>query len=357
MATAVFEGIKITGMACAVPKEVDKVSDYTDLCGEEYVEKFTATTGVVERRYVHDQQTNCDLCYEAAERLIAHKGYNKESFDGIVLVTQTPDYSIPATSHILHKRLGLSKDCMAMDINLGCSGFVYAVNVVASMVKAGGLKRVLLCCGEAHLIVDSDEEEMKEEDKANSLLFGDAGSATIIEAGEDTIHTLLKANGEGYQAILTPGLTARIKINKDHFDYDKVKCTMDGGAVFEFAIAKVPRSFKEFFKAFGGTIDDFDYCIFHQANLFMLEHIRKKIKLPKEKMPISMDRYGNTSSASIPLTIADLCQREECPEQIHFIASGFGVGLSWGVADFTMDRKDILPIIETDEYFRDAYVG
>lgn len=132
---------------------------------------------------------------------------------------------------------------------------------------------------------------------------------------------------------------------------------MDGPAVFEFAISRVPRSFKEFFNAFGGGIDDYDYCVFHQANLFMLEHLRKKIRLPKEKMPVSMDRFGNTSSASIPLTIADVCQREATGDRIRFITCGFGVGLSWGIADFFMDRKDILPVMETDEYFRDAFRG
>lgn len=351
MAIAIFEGVKITGMACAVPTNTDNIYDFSESFGGESVEKFIETTGVRERHFVDEKQTNCDLCYVAAERLIAHKGYEKESFDGIVLVTQTPDYARPATAHILHKRLGLSKDCMAFDINLGCSGFVYGLNIIASMIKANALKRVLFCCGEAHTCLSPTD------DKATSMLFGDAGSAMIVEGGEDTIRTLLKADGEGYQAILTPGVNARVKIDINNFDYDRVKETMDGSAVFEFALTQVPRSFKEYFKTFGGEINDFDYCVFHQANLFMLEHIRKKIKLPPEKMPISMDRYGNTSSVSIPLTIADLCQREPVKEKLHFISSGFGVGLSWGIADFTMDKSDILPIIETDDYFAEAFVG
>lgn len=351
MATAIFEGVKITGMACAVPTHIENVCDFSEVFGKESVEKFIATTGVRERRRVGAKQTNSDLCYAAAERLIAHKGYEKDSFDGIILVTQTPDYLIPATSHILHKRLGFSKDCMAFDINLGCSGFVYGLNIAASMIKAHALRRILLCCGEA------DALQMPKGDKSIDMLFGDAGSAMIVEAGDDMIHTLLKADGEGYQTILTPGVSARVKVDYENFDYHRIRSTMDGGAVFEFAISQVPRSFKEYFKAFGGTIDDFDYCVFHQANLFMLEHIRKKIKLPPEKMPISMDRYGNTSSVTIPLTITDLCQRESVKERIHFITSGFGVGLSWGIADFTMDRKDILPVIETDDYFREAFVG
>lgn len=351
MATACFKNVKITGMACAVPTHKDSIFDFVDSFGKENVEKFIATTGVKERRYVDDNQTNSDLCYVAAEKIIAHKGYDKASFDGLVLVTQTPDYARPATAHVLHKRLGLTKDCMAFDINLGCSGFVYAVNIIASMIQAGALKRVLLCCGEAHTCLSPKDN------KAISMLFGDAGSAIIMETGNDSIHTLLKADGEGYKAILTPGINARVKIDVNNFDFDKVKETMDGSAVFEFAIIQVPRSFKEFFKIFGGSIDDYDYCIFHQANMFMLEHIRKKIKLKPEKMPVSMDRYGNTSSVSIPLTIADCFNKGKCTGKKHVITSGFGVGLSWGIADFYIDAEDILPVIETDDYFKDAYIG
>lgn len=351
MATAIFEGVKITGIACAVPKHKDSIYDFDDSFGKENVEKFISTTGVKERRYVHDKQTNSDLCYEAAEAIIAHKGYDKDSFDGLILVTQTPDYARPATAHVLQHRLGFSKDCMVFDINLGCSGFVYGVNIAASLIKAGALKRILLCCGEAHTCLSPMDN------KATSMLFGDAGSAIVVESENDTIKTLLKADGEGYRAILTPGVNARVKIDVNNLDYDRIKETMDGSAVFEFALIQVPKSFKEFFKFFGGTIDDYDYCVFHQANLFMLEHIRKKIKLAPEKMPISMDRYGNTSSVSIPLTIADLCSRENCKENLKIISSGFGIGLSWGIADFTIDRKDILPIIETDEYFKEAFIG
>lgn len=351
MATAIFNGVKITGMACAVPRNVDRIYEFVESFTEEEVEKFIKTTGVKERRFVKDSQTNSDLCYEAAERIIAHKGYEKDSFDCLILVTQTPDYARPATSHILQYRLGFNTSCMVFDINLGCSGFVYGVNIAASLIKSGTAKRILLCCGEAHTCLSPVDN------KASSMLFGDAGSAIIIEPGNDTIHTLLKADGEGYKAILTPGLNARVKIDINNFDYDMAKETMDGGAVFEFALLEVPRSFKEFFKTFGCTIDDFDYCIFHQANLFMLEHIRKKIKLPAEKMPVSMDRYGNTSSVSIPLTIVDLCEREHINKTIHFITSGFGVGLSWGIADFTLEKHDILPVIETDKFFKDAFIG
>lgn len=346
MATAMFEGVKITGLACAVPKKTNSIADFVDRFD---IDRVINTTGIKARRVVSEQQSASDLCYEAAKKLIEHKEYPKDSFDGIILVTQTPDYCVPATAHILHTRLGLSNECMAWDINLGCSGFVYALYMAASMIQAGALKRILLCCGEAHSRI------WPASDQSTTVLFGDAGSAVILEKGEDTMHAIMRADGSGYQAIIYPGLSARVKVDMSNVNYDEICPKMDGAAVLEFAFRREPRLFKDFFEAFGGTIDDYDYCVFHQANLFMMEHIRKRIHLAKEKMPVSLDRFGNTSSVSIPLTIADLCQRTPVQDRMRFIVSGFGIGLSWGIMDFTMEKEDILPIIETDEYFREAY--
>lgn len=351
MATACFNGVRITGMASAVPIKKDSAFDFVEIFGEEIIEKFIATTGVRERHFAEENQANSDLCYVAAEKLIAHKGYTKDSFDGVVLITQTPDYAYPATAYVLHKRLGFSQNCIAFDINLGCSGFVYGVNIIASMIQAGALKRVLLCCGDAH------GQLYEKNNRSMSMLFGDAGSATILEAGDDCIKTLLRADGEGYDSLLAPGLAARVKLDRDHPDLKQLKSIMDGPAIFEFSILQVPRSFKEFFKLFGGTIDDYDYCILHQANLLILDHIRKKIKLKPEKMPISLDRYGNTSSVTLPITITDCMNYEKCSGRKHLITSGFGIGLSWGIADFHIDAEDVLPIIETDDYFKEAYIG
>lgn len=352
MAQTIFKNVSISGIACAVPKHIDTVESNMKLFGsDDGAKKFIDTTGIRERHYVENNQTCSDLCFVAAENLISHKGYPKDSFDGIIFVSQTSDYLAPATAYVLHKRMGMSKDCMAFDVNLGCSGFVYGVFLAASMICAGALNRVLLCCGEAHNCFFPQDE------KATSMLFGDAGSAVILERGDDVIHAVLKANGEGYRALSTPGVTSRVKVDLNHINYDQIKQSMDGSAVFEFSILEVPRLFGEFFKRYGGTLEDYDACVLHQANLFMLRHIAKKIKLPLEKMPISIDRYGNTSSASIPLTIADLCENEKTGDRLHLIASGFGIGLSWGVIDFHISKESVLPIVETDDYYKEAYLG
>ncbi|CAK7063330.1 ketoacyl-ACP synthase III [Tissierella sp.] len=350
MASAVFNNISVAGIACAVPTRVERNLDYINDVGEDEMRKFIETTGVEYRYCVSDKQTTSDLCFVAAENLITEKEIEKESIDALIFITQTPDYIQPATSHVLHKRLGFRKDCMVFDINLGCSGYVYGLYLASTMLQAGNIKRLLFLAGDAW----GYNPEAYIKDK---LIFGDAGTATLLERGDTKLEFLLKSNGEGYTSLITPGGNLRNPVKDIQNYYGETKFHMDGTEVFEFTITEVPRTFKEFFKFYETEISDYDYCVFHQANLFMLKHIAKKIKLPLEKMPVSMDRYGNTSSASIPLGIVDLCERESVPENIKFITSGFGIGLSWGVASFEIESKNVLPMIYTDDYFKEAYRG
>jgi len=348
MAHEIFNNISISGIACAVPSKIENNMDYVDKLGIEEVQKFIKTVGVESKRLVSDKQTTSDLCFVAAQELIKKKQIDKESIDAIIFLTQSPDYLYPATSHVLHKRLQLSKDCLAFDINLGCSGYVYGLYIASSMLQGKNLKKVLFLAGEAPYA--NPESEVK-----SKMLFGDAGSATLIEKGDSDIKCLLKANGEGYTAIIVPGGSNRNPIKNFDKYHKSIASQMDGPDVFEFTITDVPRAFKEFFNIYGGNIEDYDYCVFHQANLFMLKHIAKKIKLPLDKMPISMDIYGNTSSATIPLSIVDLCERQNVPNRLNLITSGFGIGLSWGVVSFKINKDDILPIIITDDYFKEAF--
>lgn len=350
MANAIFSDILVSGIACAVPTKLVDNNLYAKLLGEEEVRKFIDNTGVEYRHISHEKQTTSDLCFEATNKLLAHKNYSEESIDAVIFISQTPDYIQPATAHVLHKRLGLSKNCLVFDVNLGCSGFVYGMFITSSMIQSGAVNRVLLLIGD--VMRKNKKNAIKDE-----MLFGNAGTATIIEKGNTKVNCLLKSNGEGYTSLITPGGNCRRPLQDNESYWDITKPEMDGSAVFEFSITEVPRAFKEFFKIFDGSIDDYDYCVLHQANLFMLKHIAKKIKLPLEKMPISIDRYGNTSSASIPLTIVDLCEREQVPDKMKLITSGFGIGLSWGVASFEIESKDVLPMIYTDNYFEEAYLG
>lgn len=349
MASVVFDKVKISGVACAVPKEKYCSADFTAEFGEEEVRKFIEMTGVKERYATHEKQTASDLCYEAARKLIDHKGYEADSFDGLIFVSQTPDYHTPATALVLHKRLGLKKDCVAFDVNLGCSAYVYGVYLMASLVASGAVKRGLLLVG------DAGPYRKRDDDHSNNMLFGSAGSATIIESGDEQIKCLMKSDGTGYKVMITPGGESRFPIDEEHQDWSRQRAFMDGEETFLFSITKVPSAIKEFMKDFSCSVDDFDYFAFHQANLFMLKHIAKKIKLPEEKMPVSIDRFGNTTAASIAVTITDLCQNREVPEVLRLVLCGFGIGLSWGVVSCNIESKDVLPIIHTDEYFEEAF--
>ncbi|MGG4396981.1 ketoacyl-ACP synthase III [Paenibacillus thiaminolyticus] len=350
MANAIFNNIHIGGIACAVPEKVEKITDYIDQLGENEVYKFIETTGVKERHCVTGNQTTSDLCFVAAEQLMKEKQIDKESIDALIFLTQSPDYFLPATSHVLHKRLGLSKNCIAFDINLGCSGYVYGLYLASTMLQGGSIKRVLFLAGE--MSVGNPETSIKD-----VILFGHAGTATLIERGNTEMKCLLKANGEGYSSLITPGGCVRNPITDSKNYYKQTAYHMDGPDVFGFTITEVPRAFKEFFDLYGGNINDYDYCVLHQANLLILKQLARKLKLPLEKMPISLDRYANTSSASIPLVIVDLCEREQVPETINLISSGFGVGLSWGVTSFEVESKNVLPMIYTSDYYKEAFRG
>ncbi len=350
MSSSCISDVAISGVSCAVPTHIDKLAQFDG--DKDKIERFVKTTGISERRLAHSLQTCSDLCKVAAEKLIVHKKYERNSFDGLIFVSQSADYHQPATAHVLQHRLGFSVDCACLDISLGCSGFNYGVSVAASMIHAGIFKRVLLCCGETHLSAVQEKW-----DYSSGSLFGHAGTAIIIEKGNGRIRTLLKSFGDDYSAIIMPGVAERIKVNVQNPNVKQIGPHMDGDAVFEFSITRVPEAFKQFFELYGGCIDDYDHCVFHQANLFILKHICKKIKLNPEKMPISIDRYGNTSSASIPLTISDLIKKGIKKDRLNLITCGFGIGLSLGVTDFEIESKDILPIVETDDYFKEAYLG
>ncbi len=356
-----FENIRIGGIATAVPKNREVLSEkYNDIFGEHIVAKFSKTTGVMERRVALEEQTCSDLAFVAAKKLLAEKIIDKNEIGTCIFVTQTPDYRIPATACVLHKRLALSKDCIVFDINLGCSGYVYGLQVICSLMQNISSRYGLLLVG------DTSNKGIAPKDSSAAMLFGDSGSATLLEKCQraEPILTSYRTDGEGFKAIIIPaGAYRNRSANKERSlwadgnersDYDLY---MNGVDIFSFSISEVPELIKEFVAANNLDKDSFDCYAFHQANCFILKQITKIAKLPKDKIHISMDRYGNTSVTSIPLTICDKYGNEKKDSGRNILACGFGIGLSWGITTFNVNQKDILPIIETDDYYTEGEVS
>lgn len=342
-----FQNVVISGLSCAVPDHKVMTDSYKDYYGDAAVERFKSATGI-ESRYISDgTQTISDLCFVAAEALMKHKGLTGQDIDALILVTQSADYKMPSTSYLLHKRLAIKQDCLVFDINLGCSGFVNGVYFLAGLVESGTIERALLLVG------DSETNHTVTDDTSFTMMFGDAGTATIIERGEGSIRGMIRSDGEGYNVMITPAPGSRFPGVYSPDDPLNRK-RMNGDDTFLFSITKVPKLFKEFYNSFDCSADCFDCCFLHQANQMIINQIAKKLKLDPEKVPVSLKEYGNTDGASIPLGIVDYCEKKKDTGTIKAIVSGFGIGLSWGVMAFDINPDDVLPVIKTNDYYAEG---
>ncbi|MBP6976897.1 MAG: ketoacyl-ACP synthase III [Bacteroidales bacterium] len=334
MSLFTIPNIRIAGMAAAVPaKEVSNL-DYRWISVKER-NQVIRTIGVEKRRIAEKGQTTGDLCFAAADRLLNDLQWNRNDIQVIVFVSQSMDYIIPATAPILQDRLSLPKTCMAFDINLGCSGFVYGLSVIGSLMSQAGFQKALLLAGDLSNVTSSYR------DKSTYPLFGDAGTATALEFDRNAVPMTfnLQTDGSGYQAIMIQDGGVRNWVSKKSFNYHKygkgiyrnnLQIALNGIEVFNFSLREVVPNIKATLEYAGKTLNDFDYLVFHQANRLINETIRKMLKADKEKVPYSIHKYGNTSSASVPLTIVSELQDKIRKEHVRFLLSAFGIGLSWG---------------------------
>lgn len=334
--------VKIVGISAGVPKRVVCNLDQNNLSKDYDAAAFVEATGVRERRV--DDVTASDLCLVAAEKLISDLGWDKSEIDAIIFVSQFTDYFLPATACILQDKLGLSKECYAEDIILGCSGWVYGLSSLASLMQRGCFKKALLLAGDAKRHVPFEDP-----------LFGYAGTVTALEyqEGADGFKFHFGTDGSGFDAIIIPDGGARNQISKESFVeekvdgkiYNRLQIRMKGMDVFSFGISTVPKSVKKLGEHFNFDYQDYDYFVFHQANMKMINMIVKKLKLDPSKVPNCIDSFGNTSSASIPLTIVTRLKGQFKPNS-KFICCGFGVGLSWGSVAFQVDQLVISDLVE-----------
>jgi len=357
MATTKIQGVRIAGIASAVPNTVSAVADAADKFGAEDIQKIIKSTGV-ERRHVAAPKLCCsDLCYAAAKRLLDDLKWDPASVDGLIFVSQSFDFPcVPATSCILQMRLGLPKSAAVFDLVLGCSGHVYASWVAANLLAASGLSRVLVLAG------DVATRGVSPLDRSTALLFGDGGSATALEKDGNAppLAFVLGTDGTGWKNLIMPtGIqSARHPRNETTAVRQKAEANnwrsqdelfMDGTEIFAFTIREVPTLISNVLAASGWTRDEVDYFVFHQANKFMLTHLAKSMKLPLPKVPFSLKEYGNTSSASIPITINSELGEAIRTRPLKLLMAGFGVGYSWGACTATCGPLVTPPVILVDE--------
>ena len=352
MAILNFKNIGITALAACVPRQaIDNYHYDLDLWSEEEVRKVVDKVGIMERRFVDDKTCASDLCFAASERLIADNNIDRSEIDLLVFLSQTPDYRMPATSILLQDRLDLPVSTMAFDISLGCSGFINALSIVYAMMQNRGFHKALLLDGETRSKVYSRK------DRREAFIFGDAGVAALIERDEKfgESHFSLNSDGSRGNLIMIKGGGYRnmssVETLKEKIvdEYGNIRTDengyMNGADVFNFVIVEVPKDIKRLMAASGEDMHQMDYYVFHQANAFINNHIAKKLKLDKDRIPWTIHKYGNTSSVSIPLTIvSELKDKMQGGKKL--MLSAFGVGMSWATAIVPFLDCSISEIVE-----------
>lgn len=353
MVSTKIEGIRISGMAAAVSKKWTALTDVAMDEDPAVVARFMKKTGVKGRYDANDNQTTSDFCYAAAKAILEKKNIDPKEIGILIFVTQTADYGIPATACVLQERLGLSTDCIAFDVNLGCSGFSYGLNIATSMLKTSNSKKALLLCGDTSAKEKNPKNKVKTSHSA-SMLFGDSGTATLLEKDETAapINMISKTDGTGYKAIIAPYGQWR---NPEPPEGKTKGTVMDDIAVFNFATSETPELLKKQMEMAGTSVADYDCLVLHQANLFIMKQIAKKTGFSMDSTLVSIDEFGNTSSSSIPISFVKEYGENAEDRDIRALMCGFGVGLSWSTVDAFINIKDILPLIHTDEAFEDGY--
>lgn len=360
MAFFQFNNIRLLGTTACVPKHIVTSDSFKPQFGDEEVEKFKSMTGVVQSHRTSEHQTASDLGVAAAKRLFAHLGIDGQDIGALVFASHSPDYRRPATACIIQHRLGISKEAAAIDVSLGCSAFVYGLQVASSLLNSSDARLALLITG------DTAGKSVNYADRSSAMLFGEAGAAVIIEktdAPVAPIRGLLRTDGSGWKYMIIPGGGYR----NLHTSDEEYMCQdgnprslnnsfIQGTSVFTFTIFDVPRLLRDFWSRTGTTPDDYDVFAFHQANLYILRQIAKKTHIPLDKMPLTLDRYGNTSGASAIVSLCDAYGPQAGSQVLRVLACGFGIGLSWGVTSFDIDQANVLPITEDDTIFEEGVI-
>ena len=334
MSNYMLNSIKLASIAACVPKHIDFTRSY-DLFTPEEAILYEKRTGVKSKHTSNGRYTTSDLCLHAAEKTLLDLRWKPEDIGLLLFISQTPDYALPSTSVILQGKLGLPADCMSLDIRLGCTGWVTGLSIAGGLMKTFGIAKALLLNGETNILSNYS-------DTSTYPLMGDAGTATALELDvkSNNIFFNFSSPGDKFDAIIAPRSGARyISEKNDPAIPLSIQTSMSGTDIYEFVLLHVLPSITNLLNEVSLSVNDIDHFVFHQANKLIIESLRKKLNIPLEKSPYSLTDFGNTSSASIPLTLLTQIRSFKGKSRKIFCSS-FGVGLSLANV-----------IIETDELF------
>lgn len=304
------------------------------------VDKIAAKTGI-HTRHIADTEFSSDLAIHAVKKLIADTNLDAATVDFLVVVTQTPDYILPGIAPTVHSAVGMPKNAGAIDVNLGCSGYIYALGMAKGLIETGQAKKVIVCTS------DTYSKLLNKDDKSVRTIFGDGATATLIE-GDSTNESIealtYGTDGSGAGNLVVPrgGIRDGEEIYKKAsaeargLEGGRFNLFMDGPEIFNFTISIAEDSLNSTLKKANLRKSDIDFFVFHQANAFMLEHLRKKLDLPTEKFPVLMGQWGNTVSGTIPMALSHLLEAGTLKSGTKILCMGFGVGLSWGSTVITI---------------------
>ena len=344
MALSTLHNVRFAGMASCVPHRVlDNIRDCPPSQRSER-ERLVRNIGIKNRRICPEWQTFSDLAFTATEKLLEDLQWQRDEIDALIVVTQSPDYPIPATSIIVQDRLGLAHTTIAFDVNLGCSGYPFGLHLLGSMISAGGVKKGLLLVGDKSATIKNP-------------IFSDAGTATALEfdASAPPMHFDLNSDGSGYKAIMLPACGHREPFGVQHLIPTRDEhgvlnlpsdLILDGPAVLSFSTQRVPPAVERLLEYAKVDKELIDYFVFHQANRMINETIRKKLGLAVDKVPSTLHDLGNTSGASLPVTMTARLHEQLGSAKHKLLLSGFGIGLSWGTAIVDIEGAKFPVLIE-----------
>lgn len=325
-------GAKISHIATYLPQLTLTNEMLSSEFGRWEPEKIETKLGIKQRHISASDETAGDLAFICAEKVLSD--YKRENIDFIILCTQSPDYFLPSTACVLQHRLGLRTDIGAFDYNLGCSGFVYGLAIAKSFIASGVANSVLLITSETY------SKHLNQNDLANRTIFGDGAAATIVEKSstDQIFEFVLGTDGAGKNNLIVPNGAFRSSFDSNAEEkksdsgdiYTDNNLFMNGPEIFNFTIESVPGVVDQCLAKNNLSIDTIDYVVFHQANKYMIEYLRKKIGIPKEKFHSNMLHTGNTVSATIPIAYSDALSAGLIKRGDKVLLCGFGVGYSWG---------------------------